>query len=87
MPPTKKGAKFDLSGLLKLPLGWFNQIHILQYMGTLLWKLYTEREKKVSGSFREINILIEKLTPTTDELALENLRCLSAGGVKNIMKI
>ena len=55
-------------------------------------KLYTKKEKKLSGSFWEINILSEKLTTTTtdddrrrrttDESALEKLRCLSAGGAK-----
>ena len=64
-------------------------------MGTFLMKLYTKKEKKLSGSFWEINILSEKLTTTTtdddrrrrrrttDESALEKLRCLSAGGAKN----
>ena len=28
LPASKKRAKFDLSDLLKWPLGWFNQIHI-----------------------------------------------------------
>ena len=59
-------------------------------MGTFLRKLYTKKEKKLSGSFWEINILSEKLTTTdddgrrrtTDESALEKLRCLSAGGAK-----
>ena len=53
-------------------------------MGTFLMKLYTKKEKKLSGSFWEINILSEKLTTTTttDESALEKLRCLSAGGAK-----
>ena len=57
-------------------------------------KLYTKKEKKLSGRFWEINILSEKLTTTTtttttddgrrttDESALEKLRCLSAGGAK-----
>ena len=51
-------------------------------MGTFIGKLYTKEEKKISGSFWEIYILSEKLTTTTttDESALENLRCLSAGG-------
>ena len=31
---------------------------------------------------REIKLLIEKLTTTTDESALEKFRCLSAGGAK-----
>ena len=54
-------------------------------MGTFLRKLYTKKEKKLSGSFWEINILSEKLTPTTtDESALEKLRCLSAGGAKKL---
>ena len=67
-------------------------------MGTFLRKLYTKKEKKLSGSFWEINILSEKLTTTTtttdddddedgrrttDKSALEKLRCLSAGGAKN----
>ena len=62
-------------------------------MGTFLMKLYTKKEKKLSGSFWEINILSEKLTTTdddrrrrrrtTDESALEKLRCLSAGGANN----
>ena len=34
-------------------------------MGTFLMKLYTKKEKKLSGSFWEINILSEKLTTTT----------------------
>ena len=54
-------------------------------MGTFLMKLYTKKEKKLSGSFWEINILSEKLTTTTtDESALEKLRCLSAGGAKKL---
>ena len=36
-------------------------------MGTFLMKLYTKKEKKLSGSFWEINILSEKLTTTTDD--------------------
>ena len=64
-------------------------------MGTFLRKLYTKKEKKLSGSFWEINILSEKLTTTdddrrrrrtTDESALEKLRCLSAGGAKKLTK-
>ena len=54
-----------------------------------------KKEKKLSASFGEIKLLIEKLTTTTtddgrrttddgrrttDESALEKLRCLSAGG-------
>ena len=35
-------------------------------MGTFLMKLYTKKEKKLSGSFWEINILSEKLTTTDD---------------------
>ena len=44
-------------------------------MGTFLRKLYTKKEKKLSGSFWEINILSEKLTTTTttDKSALEKL--------------
>ena len=71
-------------------------------MGTFLRKLYTKKEKKLSGSFWEINILSEKVDAdddddddgrrttddgrrrTTDESALEKLRCLSAGGAKNV---
>ena len=34
-------------------------------MGTFQRKLYTKKEKKLSGSFWEINILSEKLTTTT----------------------
>ena len=45
-----------------------------------------KKEKKLSDSFWEIKLLIEKLTTdgrrTTNELALEKLRCLSAGGAK-----
>ena len=40
-----------------------------------------KKEKKLSDSFWEIKLLIENLT-TTDESALEKLRCLSAGGAK-----
>ena len=91
--PSKKGAKFDLSGLLKWPK-YDDSIKsiFIQYMGTFLRKLYTKKEKKLSGSFWEINILSEKLTTTddgrrtTDASALEKLRCLSAGGAKK-MKI
>ena len=65
-------------------------------MGTFLRKLYTKKEKKLSGSFWEINISSEKLTTTTDdddddgrrttdESALEKLRCLSAGGAKKVV--
>ena len=53
-------------------------------MGTFLRKLYTKKEKKLRGSFWEINILSEKLT-TTDKSALEKLRCLSAGGAKKLI--
>ena len=60
-------------------------------------KLYTKQEKKLSGSFWEINILSEKLTTTTttddrrrrrttDESALEKLRCLLAGGAKKVIR-
>ena len=50
-----------------------------------------KKEKKLSDSFWEIKLLIEKLTTdgrttTTDESALEKLRCLSAGGAKNWCK-
>ena len=53
-----------------------------------------KKEKKLSDSFWEIKLLIEKLTTddgrtdgrTTDESALEKLRCLSAGGAKKINK-
>ena len=48
-----------------------------------------QNRKKLSDSFWEIKLLIEKLTTTdgrrtttTDESALEKLRCLSAGGAK-----
>ena len=50
-----------------------------------------KKKKKLSDSFWEIKLLIEKLTTdddgrrtttTTDESALEKLRCLSAGGAK-----
>ena len=44
--------------------------------------IHQKKEKKLSGSFWEIIILSEKLTTTTDESALEKLRCLSAGGAK-----
>ena len=57
-----------------------------------------KKEKKLSDSFWEIKLLIEKLTTddgrrttdddgrrTTDESALEKLRCLSAGGAKKAM--
>ena len=62
-------------------------------MGTFLRKLYTKKEKKLSGSFWEIHISSEKLTMTmtdddawrtTDESSLEKLRCLSAGGAKKL---
>ena len=54
-----------------------------------------KKEKKLSDSFWEIKLLIEKLTTTdddddddgrrtTDESALEKLRCLSAGGAKKL---
>ena len=36
-------------------------------MGIFLRKLYTKKEKKLSDSFWEINILSEKLTTTTDD--------------------
>ena len=36
-------------------------------MGTFLKKLHAKREKTLSGRFWEINILIEKLTPTPDD--------------------
>ena len=36
-------------------------------MGTFLMKPYTKKEKKLSGSFWEINILSEKLTTTTTD--------------------
>ena len=40
-----------------------------------------KEEKKLSVHFWEINLLSEKLTrTTTDEAALEKLRCHSAGG-------
>ena len=90
LPPSKKRAKFDLSDLLKWPLGWFNQIHIF----TMHWyhpkEATCQKRKKVIKQFWEIKHLIEKLTKdddddgrrrrTTDESALEKLRCLSAGG-------
>ena len=54
-------------------------------------KLHAKKEKKLSDSFWEIKLLIEKLTTTddgrrrtTDESALEKLRCLSAGGAKKL---
>ena len=40
-------------------------------------------DKKLSGRFWEINILSEKLTPTTDESALEKVRGISAAGANN----
>ena len=55
-------------------------------MATFIRKLYTKKEKRLSGRFYEINILSEKLTPpTTDESALEKLRCIPTGGDKNVM--
>ena len=42
--------------------------------------MHTKKEKKLSDHFWEIQLLSEKLTPTTDDSALEKLRCLSAGG-------
>ena len=55
-----------------------------------------KKEKKLSASFWEIKLLIEKLTTddddrrrrrrTTDESALEKLRCLSAGGANKKYK-
>ena len=52
-----------------------------------------QKEKKLSGSFWEINIFSEKLTTTDDEDGRRRttdesskLRCLSAGGAKNRSK-
>ena len=62
--------------------------YFLLCIGTILRKLHAKKEKKLSDSFWEIKFLIEKLTTddgrrrTTDESALEKLRCLSAGGAK-----
>ena len=66
--------------------------YFLLCIGTILRKLHAKKEKKLSDSFWEIKLLIEKLTTdgrtdgrrrrTTDDSALEKLRCLSAGGAK-----
>ena len=57
--------------------------YFLQYMGTFLMKLYIKKRKKslkVDDGWRQ-------RTTTTDELALEKLRCHSAGGAnKNYAK-
>ena len=51
LPPSKKGAKFDLSDLSKWPLGWFNQIHIF----TMHWyhpkEATCHKRKKVIRQF------------------------------------
>ena len=39
---------------------------------------YKKKEKELSGSFWEINILTENLTQTMDDSALEKFLCLSA---------
>ena len=59
-------------------LGGFNHIN-LQHNGTFLRKMY--RKQKISNSFLEIKLLIEKLTPedgrTMDNSALEKLSLYS----------
>ena len=62
----------------------------LQYIRTFLIKLHAKEENKLWNSFWEIHILSEKLTTdddgrrrTTDNSALEKLRCLSAVRAKN----
>ena len=51
---------------------------------TILRKLHAKKEKKLSDSFWEIfNWKVDDGRRTTDE-SLEKLRCLSAGGAKNV---
>ena len=86
--PSKKRAKFDLSDLSKWPLGWFNQIHIF----TMHWyhpkEATCQKRKKVIRQFlrnQAFNWKVDdgrRRRTTTDESALEKLRCLSAGGAK-----
>ena len=45
-PQIKKGAKFDLSDLLKWHLGWFNQIHIFTVHGYLPKEAVHQKRKK-----------------------------------------
>ena len=87
MPPSKKGAKFDLSDLLKWPLWWFNQINIYTVHGYLPNEAIHLKRKKVIRQFWRNSYFKWKVDDgrrrTTDESALEKLRCLSAGGAKN----
>ena len=46
LPPSKKGAKFDLSDLLKWPFWWFNQINIYTVHGYLPKEAIHQRKKK-----------------------------------------
>ena len=43
-----------------------------------------KKKKSYHTIFEKIKILSEKLTTTTDNLALEKLRCHSAGGAKKL---
>ena len=51
LPPSKKGAKFDLSDLLKWPLWWFNQINIYTVYGYLPKEAIHQKRKKVIRQF------------------------------------
>ena len=51
LPPSKKGAKFDLSDLLKWPLWWFNQINIYTVHGYLPNEAIHQKRKKVIRQF------------------------------------
>ena len=86
MPPSKKGAKFDLSDLSKWPLGGFNQIHIFTMHRYHPKEATCQKRKKVIRQFLRNQAFNWKVDDdgrrrrTTDESALEKLRCLSAGG-------
>ena len=54
----------------------------VQYTGNFLGKLHIKKEQKVIGPFLRNQPLSEQLT--MDNSALEKLRCLSAGGAKEL---
>ena len=60
--------------------------YFLLCIGTILRKLHAKKEKKLSDSFLRNQAFNWKVDDgrTTDELALEKLRCLSAGGAKKL---
>ena len=76
----KIGSKWRMSQIwpflpLWMTLWWFNQISILQYIGTFLRKLHGKNEKSFYRPFLR-NQALRQTDRRTDDSALEKFRCL-----------